>query len=295
MVTAIPENQIRKEKWIDTSLYPFQSNYIQLEKGKMHYIDEGKGEIILFVHGTPTWSFLYRNQIKSLSKKYRCIAIDHIGFGLSEKPKNFDGTPQNHSENLAEFIALLNLKKFTLAVHDFGGPIGLSYAIKHPEKIKNIVLMNSWLWETASNPEVRKIDKLINSWLGKLLYLNLNFSPKVLLKKGFFDKKLLTKNIHQHYTKVFPNKNSRLALLKIAKALLGSSDWYQEQWDQLSVLKTKSFLILWGMKDEFITPNYLEKWKTQLSDYQAIKLDCGHFIQEEASEKVTKEIESFLK
>ena len=294
MVTAIPENKTRNEAWIDSALYPFQSNYVQLEAGKMHYVDEGKGEIILFVHGTPTWSFLYRNQIKSLSKRYRCIAIDHLGFGLSEKPENFDGTPQSHSENLEEFIHQLNLNNFTLVVHDFGGPIGLSYAIKYPEKIKNIVMMNTWLWETASNSEVQKIDKLINSWLGKFLYLNLNFSPKVLLKKGFFDKNLLTKNIHQHYTKVFPNKKSRLGLLKIAQSLLGSSDWYQKQWEQLPVLKNKSFLILWGMKDEFITPKYLEKWKTQLNDYQAIELKSGHFVQEEASEKITQEIEHFI-
>ena len=294
MTTGI-QQQIRKEAWIDQSLYPFHSKYIQLKSGKMHYIDEGVGETILFIHGTPTWSFLYRNQIKHLSKNYRCIAIDHLGFGLSEKPVNFEGTPQSHSRNLAEFIDHLNIQNFTLAVHDFGGSIGLSYAIKNPEKVKKVILMNTWLWETKSNPEVQKIDKLINSWLGKFLYLNFNFSPKVLFKKGFYNKKSLTKNVHKHYLTVFPNKSSRLSLLKIAKSLISSSDWYQAQWEQLHKISDKPVLILWGMKDEFITPKYLEKWQQQLSNYQLVKLNSGHFIQEEAASEVSQEIDKFLR
>ena len=71
--------------WVEDSLYPFDSRIIELEAGKMHYIDEGKGEVLLFVHGTPTWSFVYRKLIKELAADYRCIAIDHLGFGLSEK------------------------------------------------------------------------------------------------------------------------------------------------------------------------------------------------------------------
>jgi len=119
-------NLITAQKWLDTKEYPFSSNYLETQWGKIHYLDEGKGETILFVHGTPTWSFLYRNYIKELSKNYRCIALDHLGFGLSDKPKNFPGTPQLHSENLKALIDALQLKDITLVVHDFGGPIGLS-------------------------------------------------------------------------------------------------------------------------------------------------------------------------
>jgi haloalkane dehalogenase len=294
MTTTIKKQQLRKENWINSSLYPFASNYIQLESGKMHYIDEGVGETILFIHGTPTWSFLYRNQIKHLSKRFRCIAPDHLGFGLSEKPFDFDGTPESHAKNLEAFVDHLNLKKFTLVVHDFGGPIGLSYAIKHPEKIKNIVLFNTWLWETKSNPGIQKIDKMIRNWLGKFLYLNMNFSPKVLLKKGFYNKKLLAKTIHQHYLNPFPNKDSRLGLLKIAKSLLGSSDWYQALWEQLHKISNKPFLILWGKKDEFITPEFLKKWKQHLHNFQAVEFECGHFVQEEKAKEVSAEMENFI-
>lgn len=285
---------INAQKWLDTTLYPFTHQYIQLEHGKMHYVDEGEGEVILFIHGTPTWSFLYRDFIKDLSKNYRCIAIDHIGFGLSDKPETFDGTPQSHSKNLSEFINRLNLKNITLVVHDFGGPIGLSSAIKNHQRIKQCVVFNTWLWETKSNPDTQKIDKILNGAMGKFMYLNLNFSPKVLVKKAFCNKKKLTKHIHKHYIKPFPNKTSRWSLLNLGKALVGSSDWYQNQWESLNVLHDKPWLILWGTEDKFIHNDYLNKWKARLPQAQIKTFKSGHFIQEEHTEEAIKAIKTFM-
>ncbi len=284
----------QSQKWLDTTLYPFNNKYIQLNAGKMHYIDEGNGEIILFVHGTPTWSFLYRDYIASLSKKYRCIAIDHIGFGLSEKPIDFDGKPESHSKNLTEFIKKNELQNITLVVHDFGGPIGLGSAIENNERIKRVVLFNSWLWETKDNSSAQKVDKILHSRLGEFMYLRMNFSPKVLLKKGVYDKNKLTKNAHQHYIKPFPNKVSRLSLLNIGKSLVGSSNWYQKQWKQLDKLESKPWLILWGTKDEFITTEYLEKWKNRLPNAQVKEFDCGHFVQEEKTQETIQAIDVFM-
>ena len=283
------------QNWLNTTLYPFKNHYINLNAGKMHYIDEGEGEVLLFVHGTPTWSFLYRDIIKDLSKSYRCIAIDHIGFGLSDKPESFPGTPELHSENLKEFVELLELTDITLIVHDFGGPIGLAAAITNPDRIKNIVLFNTWLWETSSNKEAQKVDKILNSGLGRFMYLKLNFSPKVLLKKGFSDKKLLSKEIHDHYIKPFPNKSSRYSLLRIGQGLVGSSDWYQQQWENLNKIENKNWLILWGTKDEFVSQEYLEKWKSRLPEANIEELDCGHFVQEEKTDQVIIAINSFMK
>lgn len=286
--------ELKNEKWFNQNQYPFQFHYFKTNAGEMHYVDEGSGEPILFVHGTPAWSFLYREQIKALSQTNRCIALDHIGFGLSDKPKDFDGTPKAHSERLEALVNHLQLDNITLVVHDFGGPIGLSFALRNPDKIKRIVIMNTWLWETESNPEVHKVDKILNSWLGKFIYLNLNFSPKVLLKQGFYDKTKLTKSIHAHYTNVFPNKNSRHGLLKIGQALLGSSDWYQQQWEQIDKLKNKPVLIMWGTKDTFIKPDFLEKWQEKLPTAKVVKYDCGHFLQEEKASEVTSQIKAFI-
>lgn len=109
--------------WIDRKEYPFKSHFLQLEMGKMHYIDEGSGEPIVMVHGNPTWSFLYRHLIKGLSKNYRCIAIDNIGFGLSDKPADWSYYPEDHAKNLYLLIEKLDLKGITLIVQDWGGPI----------------------------------------------------------------------------------------------------------------------------------------------------------------------------
>lgn len=284
----------QKQEWLDTSLYPFKNKFIQFDVGKMHYVDEGEGDIILFIHGTPTWSFLYREYISTLSKKYRCIAIDHIGFGLSEKPEGFDGKPESHSKNLTKFIKKLDLKEVTIVVHDFGGPIGLSAAIQNHSRIKQVVLFNTWLWETKNNPKAQKIDKIINSRIGKFLYLRMNFSPKILLKKGMYDKKKLPKNIHKQYIYPFPNKSSRISLLNIGKSLVGSSNWYEKQWKDLNKIEQKPWIILWGSKDEFITPKYLQKWQNRLPNAKVKKFDCGHYIQEEKTKETIIEIEKFM-
>lgn len=283
------------QSWLDRSLYPFESRYFELPEGKLHYVDEGKGETIVFVHGTPAWSFLYRNFIKDLSKDYRCIAMDHLGFGLSDKPADFPGTPQAHAHNLGLLLESLNLDNITLVVHDFGGPIGLSYAIENSTKIKRVVMFNTWLWETKQDPAIQKVDKILNSGMGRFLYLHLNFSPKVLLKKAFFDRKKLSRTIHRHYKKPFPNKNSRFGLLNIGKSLKGSSDWYESQWKQVEKIKDKPFLVLWGMKDAFITEKNLKKWDETLSNAEIHRYEAGHFVQEEKFAESVAAIKSFLK
>jgi pimeloyl-ACP methyl ester carboxylesterase len=281
--------------WLNASMYPFTHRYLDLPDGRMHYVDEGSGEVLLFIHGTPAWSFLYREQIKHFSASYRCIAIDHLGFGLSDKPPGFEGTPQAHSANLALFVNKLGLDNITLVVHDFGGPIGLSFATANPDKIKALVIMNTWLWQTSNDPEVQRVSNIVNSRLGRLLYLRTNFSPAILIKKAFFQKNHLSKEAHRHYKKVFANRNERAGLLQLAKSLLGSSDWYEEQRAKLGALKGRPTLIIWGTKDPFIKPAFLDRWKAELSHAKIIELEAGHFVQEEAPQAVNEGIAEFLK
>src|SRR5262249_20412588 len=128
--------------WIDRTEYPFTSRYLDLDAGRMHYVDEGEGHPIVMVHGTPDWSFLYRHLIKPLSVGYRCIAPDHLGFGLSDKPIGWGYRPADHARNLRALIDHLGLERYTLVVHDFGGPIGLACAIERPEQVERLVISN---------------------------------------------------------------------------------------------------------------------------------------------------------
>ena len=294
LILIIMYTSSNAQNWLDTTAYPFHSNYLTTQHGKLHFIDEGKGEVILFVHGTPTWSFLYRNYIKALSKTHRCVALDHIGFGLSDKPRSFSGTPQEHAKNLTLLIEHLDLKNITLVVHDFGGPIGLSYAISNPENVKRIVMFNTWLWETKDDKDAQKINKILHSRLGNFLYLNTNFSPALLLKKAFYNKKYLSKKVHRQYKKPFPNKNSRYGLLNIGKSLIGSSDWYGELWQNAEAIKNKPVLIFWGDRDDFIKNNNLEKWKNFFSSETTYAFEAGHFVQEEKTEKTIAVMRNWL-
>ena len=123
--------------------WKFPPKYNTVSDFKMHYIDEGSGsEVLLLLHGEPTWSYLFRHQISEWSKKYRVIAIDHMGFGKSETPQDRSYWLQNHIDNLENFVLELGLDDLTLVMHDFGGPTGMGFAIRHPELVKQIVSVN---------------------------------------------------------------------------------------------------------------------------------------------------------
>ncbi len=295
LITAMITTISQAQDWVDRSLYPFDSYSIELDAGRMHYLDEGQGEVLLFVHGTPTWSFLYREFIQDLSKDYRCIAIDHLGFGLSDKPADFSGTPEAHSKNLSAFIQALRLEDITLVVHDFGGPIGLGAGLENYQRIKRVVLFNTWLWSTKDNPIAAEIDGFLNSEVGQDLYLNQNYSPAVLLKQAFADSTRLTAAVHQHYIAPFPTPSSRMSLLNIGKAFVGSSAWYDEQWEKLNLLEDKDWLILWGEKDLFLDVNHRDRWSNRLPQAKVVSFAAGHFVQEEETEAATDAIRAFLK
>lgn len=280
--------------WLDTSAYPFTSNYVDINGHKLHYINEGQGETILFVHGTPSWSFDFRNIIKKLKTNFRCVAIDHIGFGLSDKPEHYDYSTQNHSKTFEKYVLEKQLDGITLVVHDFGAPIGLNFAIQHPEKVKNLVILNSWLWSCKDDPDFIKMSKILKSPLLPFLYRYLNFSPKFILPKSFGDRKI-SKHLVKQYTKPFADKTQRNGALAFAKSLLNDQDWFEELWLKRQTISTKPTLFIWGMKDPVIKPHYLDKFVSGFTNSKTIKLETsGHFPQEEQPEIVVKSILDFL-
>lgn len=280
--------------WIDKSEYPFNSNYFEINGQKLHYIDEGRGETLLFVHGTPSWSFDYRNIIKKFKEHYRCVAIDHIGFGLSDKPEHYDYSTQNHSKTLENFVLEKKLQNITLVVQDFGGPIGLNFAINHPNMVTSLIIFNSWLWSSADEPHFIKFSKIVRSPLLPFLYRYLNFSPRFVLPSTYGDRKP-TKGILKHYTKPFANKTQRNGTLAFAKSLLNDQDWFEELWNKRKAISEKPTLFVWGMKDPVIIPKYLEKFQSGFTNSKTLKLDTsGHFPQEEEPEKVINAILDFL-
>ncbi len=280
--------------WLDTSEYPFTANYFGINGHKLHYIDEGQGATVLFVHGTPSWSFDFRNVIKKLKQDFRCVAIDHMGFGLSDKPEYYDYTTQNHSRTLERFVLEKKLDNLTLVVHDFGGPIGLNFAIRHPEKIKHLVVLNSWLWSSKEDADYIRLRKILKSPLLPFLYRYLNFSPRFILPQSFGDRKI-SKYLLKQYMRPFANRTQRNGALAFAKSLLNDQDWFEELWSRRQAITAKPALFIWGMKDPVIKPHYLDKFISGFTNSKTIRLDAsGHFPQEEDPEIVTKSIHCFL-
>jgi len=280
--------------WVDRNEYPFADHFLNLSMGRMHYVDEGHGHPILMVHGTPEWSFGYRYLIKGLSQKYRCIACDHIGFGLSYKPVNWSYLPEAHAQNLAELIETLDLKEFTLVVHDYGGPIGLAYAVDHPENIHSLVLMNTWMWSLDHDPHFTRT-KLFAGALGRFLYEYMGFSARVMLPSAMGDKSKLTRPIHRQYLNAWRMPEERRGTWVFARELIGSSAWYDSLWQKRATLQDKPALILWGLKDFAFRRVELEKLKTMFRNPQMMAFEStGHFVPEELREQLSPIIADFI-
>jgi haloalkane dehalogenase len=281
-------------QWLDREAYPFRNRYLGTKQGRLHYVDEGQGRTILFVHGTPTWSFEYRQLIKALATRYRCIAPDLLGFGLSERPPQFGYRPEDHAAVLREFVETLDLRDFTLVVHDFGGPIGLPLALDS-SRTRDLIVLNTWMWP-FEDPEMQKRAKVAGSALGRWMYKQLNFSQRILMPSVYADKRKLTAAIHRQYLQVFDDKEARvLVLWALAKALLGSGEFYRSLWDKRARLAGLRSLIVWGMKDTAFRPALLERWREVLPQAKIVTLpDAGHWPHEEAPTQVLAAIEDFL-
>ena len=271
-----------RPNWLDENEYPFKSHFFPTPYGEMHYVDEGTGDPIIFVPGNPSWSFESRNMIKSLSGQYRCIAVDHLGFGFSDKPLDFSYMPQEHAKNLEALLESLNLERITMVVGDWGGPIGLSYAIAHHEKIKSIVITNTWLWSVKTDWYYQGFSGFMGGALGRWLIRNKNFFAQNVVYMAFGDKSKLTPHIHKHYLEQFTNPEERKGNWVFPKQIIGASDWLESLWNQRQVLTDKIALIAWGAKDIAFREKELKTWIQAFPKARVIRFpNSGHFIPEE--------------
>ena len=281
--------------WVDRAAYPFKPHYFESDGACMHYVDEGQGKPIVMVHGTPTWSFLYRDMIKLLAPSYRCIAPDHLGFGLSDKPEHAAYRPADQARRLRSLIEHLGLRDLTLIVHDFGGPIGLSYAIEQPHNTHSLVLFNTWMWSLRGEPVVEAAGILGRGRLGRVVFQHLNFEVRVLFKMAWGNKAKLDTALYQQYRKAFPQPRDRRAIQTLARELRDSSAWYEELRRRRERIKDISALLLWGLKDPIFTARQLARWQGLLTNAQTITFpDAGHFVQEEERDAIRQLVEQFL-
>lgn len=281
--------------WLNRQEYPFNTHWMNLPTGKMHYVNEGQGEVLVMVHGNPEWSFSYRKIIKGLCTQFRCVAPDHIGFGLSDKPAAWSYLPQDHAQNFELFITALGLKDITLIVNDWGGPIGLSYAIRHPDNVKRLVIMNTWMWSVEKDLYYQAFSGFMGSALGRWLIKHYNFFLNVIVRAVIGEKQKFPREIFDHYRKPIEKPEDRKGNWTLPGQIIGSSKWLQSLWEKRDLIKDKPSLVFWGMKDLAFRKKELKEWAHLLTDKIVVCLDeAGHFPHEEEAERLIEEVRKWI-
>lgn len=280
--------------WLDRNAYPFAHRFAAVRDGRIHYAEAGHGEPVVFSHGTPTWSFEYRHVIRAVSDHRRCIAPDHLGFGLSDRPRNASYTPEAHAARFREFVDALGLDRFALVVHDYGGPIALPLALDG--RVTRLVILNSWMWALDDDGLMTRRARMVSGGLGRWLYRNANASLRLIMPSAYGNRQCLTKKIHAHYLEPFRRPDDRvLVLWPLAKALLGSSAYYRGLCSRSSDLAGVPTLIIWGMRDSAFRLKQLVRWRNVVPHARVVELRAaGHWPHEEAPSEVAELIGDFL-
>lgn len=286
---------ITRRSWFQSEHYPFIPKETHLPTGILSYIDEGKGRPVLFIHGTPSWSFEYVPVIQQLKANFRCIAPDHLGFGLSSRP-NADYSLWWHAKNFSDWAKSLELDSFDVVTHDFGSLIAFPYLAANAQKVRKIVVLNSWLWPLEAFDKSFKYKRWIaGSRLMRWLYLNWNFSPKVMVKAGWGKDQQKLELYQPYFTKMFPVPEFRLATWAVAKLLTKQASEMSEVLQTAIVLKNKPAALIWGMQDKLVSSKHHQGWRETLNVQKEILLDgAGHFPQLENPSSVATEIQLFL-
>lgn len=284
--------------------YDFERRYFHIGGQRMHYVDEGAGDPVIMVHGNPTWSFYYRNLIRTMRSTHRVIAPDHIGCGFSDKPDDadYEYTLKQHVDDLDALLERLGIREnVTLVVHDWGGMIGMAWAARHPERIKRIVAMNTAAFRLPkSKPLPWALNLCRNTPLGPLLVRGLNAfafcASHVCCKRN-----PLVRELRHAYRMPYDNWANRIATIRFVQDIpLGPGDkaWetVMEVEKALPRFAQTPVLLLWGMKDFVFDRHFLADFLEHWPHATAHRFeDCGHYILEDVGQEALDLIQTFVK
>ncbi len=281
--------------------FPFTPHYFDNNAFQMHYVDEGSGEPIVLVHGDPTWGYLYRNFIHALARHQRCILPDHMGMGKSGIPQEqYPYRLQHHIANFENLLLHLDLRDVTLVLHDWGGPVGLGFATRHPERIKRLVLMNTWAFAPWPGGPFPRLLEIIRSARGEKFVLEKNGYLEPALLGTTFHIENLTQEVMDAYRAPFPTPASRLALLcwsrdiPISEADPSYAEMKRIERGLPEFLDTPTLLV-WGMRDPVLSEPVLRTWQSIYPRAITYEIeDASHFLQEDAPARIVSCIEEFL-
>lgn len=263
-------------------------NRIIIDGVEVAYRDEGRGPTVIFVHGTPSSSAEFADVFARLRSSFRCIAIDHLGFGESAKPAAADYSIAAHRARLGALMKHLGVRDYHLVVHDFGGAIALPLALEQPEHVLSITLMNTWLWPLEqTEPALRWQRPLLRSSVMRYLYRRWNFSARVLVKAAWGTHRPLSREQHGRYQQAFRTPGEREGTVAFLQALVDPRNPAWTLTDRLKALSGHRLLLLWGSGDRVVTTKTLRRWREIFPSARVVELAAvGHFVSDEAPELV---------
>lgn len=285
-----------------SELYPFQGRYLDRGGIRLHYLDIGTGPAVVMVHGNPTWSFYYRNVVIALRGTHRCIVPDHIGCGLSDKPpaSRYDYSLQSRIDDLEALLEHLGINECTLIMHDWGGMIGMAWAVRHPERVKRLVILNTAAFHL---PAAKKLPLALwlgrNTWLGTLLIRGQNLFCRGAASVGV-KRRPLSKEVRHEYLRPYNTWKNSIAVAKFVQTIpLKPSDpgydIVSEVEAGLPRLKDKPMLIAWGLRDFVFDHHFLAEWERHFPNAEVMRFeDAGHYILEDAGEEIIPRVRELL-
>jgi haloalkane dehalogenase len=282
--------------WPD--LYPFESHFLSLGPHRLHYLDEGVGEPLLFVHGNPTWSFYWRNLILGLRDRHRCLAIDHIGCGLSDKPQDYNYTLAQRIDDLSKLVERLDLTGITLLAHDWGGAIGLGALLHLEERFARIILFNTGAFPPPFVPW--RIAACRTPLLGTLAVRGLNAFARGALTMAVERPERMTADVRAGLLAPYDNWAHRVAVDHFVRDIPFSPrhpTWQTlEQIEAgLASLAHLPIQLIWGMRDWCFRPSCLDRFVQHWPNAEVERLaDCGHYVVEDAHERIVPLVRDFL-
>jgi haloalkane dehalogenase len=291
--------------------FPFKPHFSDIHGFKMHYVDEGEGEILLCLHGEPTWGYLYRHLVSSLRNRYRIIVPDHMGFGKSETPQKRTYWLQDHIDNLEKFVLGLDLRDITLVMHDFGGPVGMGLLSRHPDRIKRVIAVN------GPTPFAQKnlLENLVSNagqspwfqWIIKshenktlvpvLEQLHYNILSTLKLN-GFENNNLITDTWIESYRSHFKEpKNCSGAIGWALGFATGAHVFETPTLETISLVSKKPAMAIWGLCDRTLKAEFFLPLFKEIFPLAPIHLlsNVGHYSLEDAPEEILSLIINFLK
>jgi pimeloyl-ACP methyl ester carboxylesterase len=271
---------------------------------RMHYLDEGPRDAppVLMLHGNPTWSFYYRNLVIALRGQFRCIVPDHLGCGMSDKPNDseYDYRLKSRVEDVATLISHLDLKNpLTLVVHDWGGMIGFSWAVDHPDQVGKMVVLNTAAFPLPEDKKMPPALSLVrDTAVGAYLVTRFNAFSGIAARVAF--KKPVSKEIRQAYKLPYDSPENRIATLRFVQDIPLSEkdagfDILNNTAERLHLLRDKPCLIAWGERDFVFDTPFLNKWLEYFPDAEVRRFaDCGHYVLEDGGPALIDTISNFI-